>query len=68
MDKKGIYLDQFWLSYLMVSFVFSYDPQKVQKSYLKMTYDLGMILETKTLHLGVKNLAIDLKLCTLVDD
>ena len=29
---------------------------------------MGMILETKTLHLGVKNLAIDLKLCTLVDD
>ena len=29
---------------------------------------MGMISETKTLHLGVKNWDIDLKLCTLVDD
>ena len=29
---------------------------------------MGMISETKTLHLGVKNWAIDLKLCKLVDD
>ena len=29
---------------------------------------MGMISETKTLHLGVKNWAIDLKFCTLVDD
>ena len=35
MDKKGIYLDQFWLRNLMVSFVFAYDPQKLQKSHLK---------------------------------
>ena len=34
-DKKGIYLDQFWLRNLMVSFVFAYDPQKLQKSHLK---------------------------------
>ena len=34
-DKKGIYLDQFWLRNLMVSFVFVYDPQKLQKSHLK---------------------------------
>ena len=34
-DKKGIYLDQFWLRDLMVSFVFAYDPQKLQKSHLK---------------------------------
>ena len=34
-DKKGIYLDQFWFGNLMVSFVFSYDPQKLQKSHLK---------------------------------
>ena len=27
-EKKGIYLDQFWLRNLMVSFVFAYDPQK----------------------------------------
>ena len=29
-DKKGIYR-QFWLRNLMVSFVFAYDPQKLQK-------------------------------------
>ena len=29
-DKKGIYLDHFWLRNLMVSFVFAYDPQKLQ--------------------------------------
>ena len=34
-DKKGIYLDQFWLRILMVSFVFAYDPKKLQKSHLK---------------------------------
>ena len=34
-NKKGIYLDQFWLRNLMVSFVFAYDPQKLQKSHLK---------------------------------
>ena len=34
-DKKGIYLDQFWLRNLMVSFVFAYEPQKLQKSHLK---------------------------------
>ena len=34
-DKKGIYLDQNWLRNLMVSFVFAYDPQKLQKSHLK---------------------------------
>ena len=33
--KKVIYLDQFWLRNLMVSFVFAYDPQKLQKSHLK---------------------------------
>ena len=34
-DKKGIYLHQFWLRNLMVSFVFAYDPQTLQKSHLK---------------------------------
>ena len=34
-DIKGIYLDQCWLRNLMVSFVFVYDPQKLQKSHLK---------------------------------
>ena len=34
-DKKGINLDQFRLRNLMVSFVFAYDPQKLQKSHLK---------------------------------
>ena len=34
-DKKGIYLDQIWLRNLMVSFVFAYDPKKLQKSHLK---------------------------------
>ena len=29
---------------------------------------IGVILETKTTHLGVRNWAIELKLCTLVDD
>ena len=33
-DKKGIYLDQFWLRNLMVSFVFPYDPQKNRDSHL----------------------------------
>ena len=44
-DKKGIYLDQFWLRNLMVSFVFAYDPQKLQKLHLKNDvinrYDIG---------------------------
>ena len=35
MNKKGIYPDQFWLRNLMMSFVFAYDPQKLQKSHLK---------------------------------
>ena len=35
-DKKGIYLDQFWLRNLMVSFVFAYDPQKLQQSHFKI--------------------------------
>ena len=26
-DKKCIYIDQFWLRNLMVSFVFAYDPR-----------------------------------------
>ena len=30
-DKKGAYLDQFLLRNLVVSFVFTYDPQKLQK-------------------------------------
>ena len=34
-DIKCIYLDQFWLKSLMMSFVFAYDPQKLQKSHLK---------------------------------
>ena len=34
-DKKSISLDQFWLRNLMVSFVFGYDPQTLQKSHLK---------------------------------
>ena len=33
--KKGIYLDQFWLRNLMMSFVFAFDPQKLQKLHLK---------------------------------
>ena len=37
-DKKGVYLDQFWLRNLMVSLVFVYDPQKLQKiGFEKMT-------------------------------
>ena len=44
-DKKCIYLDQFWLRNLMVPFVFTYDPQKLQKSHLKSNvingYDFG---------------------------
>ena len=55
-DKKSIYLDQFWLRNLMVSFIFAYDPQKLQKLHLKKMASLtGMISERKTLHLGVKN-------------
>ena len=34
-DKKGIYLDQIWFRNLMVSFVFAYNPQKLQKLHLK---------------------------------
>ena len=34
-DKKGIYLDQFWLRNIMVLFVFAYDPQKLRKSHLE---------------------------------
>ena len=33
--KKGIFLDQFLLRNIMVSFVFAYDPQKLIKSHLK---------------------------------
>ena len=33
--QKVIYHDQFKLRNLMVSFVFTYDPQKLQKSHLK---------------------------------
>ena len=33
-----------------------------------MASQMGMISETKTLHLGAKNWAIDLKFRTLVDD
>ena len=44
-DKKCIYLDQFWLRNLMGSYVFAYDPQKLQKSHLKKDvingYDFG---------------------------
>ena len=37
-DKKGVYLDQLWLRNIMVSFVFAYDPQKLQKLHFnKMT-------------------------------
>ena len=43
--EKGIYLVEFWLGNLMVSFVFAYDPQKLQKSHLKKDvinrYDFG---------------------------
>ena len=34
-DKKAIYHDQFWLRNLMVSFVFAYGPQKLEKSHLQ---------------------------------
>ena len=67
-DKKGINLDQFRLRNLMVSFVFAYDPQKLQKSHLKKYVIIGYAFGDKTLHSGVKNWAIDLKFCTLVDD
>ena len=45
-DKNCIYLNQFWLRNLMVSFGFAYDPQKLQKSHLKKNnvingYDFG---------------------------
>ena len=40
-DKKGINLDQFRLRNLMVSFVFAYDPQKLQKSHLKNDVIIG---------------------------
>ena len=45
-DEKGIYHNQFWLRNLMVSFVFAYDPLKLQKSHLKKNdaineYDFG---------------------------
>ena len=68
-DQKGIYLDQFWLRNLMVSFVFAYDPQKLQKSQWKKNdvinrYDFG---DENTLF-GVKNWAINPKFCTMVDD
>ena len=33
-NNKGIFLDQFWLRNLMMSF-FAYEPQKLQKSHLK---------------------------------
>ena len=39
----------------MVSFVFAYDPQKLQKSHLKNDVINGYYFGDKTLHLGVKN-------------
>ena len=68
MDKEGIYLNQFWLSNLMVSFVFAYDPPKLQKNRIKNDVINGYDFGDKTLHLGVQNSAIDLTFCTLVDD
>ena len=54
-DKKGVFLDQFWLRNLMMSFVFAYDPQKLQISHLKKTTPyMGIISETKILHWGSK--------------
>ena len=54
-DKKGTYLDQFWLRNLMLSFVFAYDPQKLQKSHLKKLCHKWVNSHKKTLHLGIKN-------------
>ena len=54
-DKKGTYLDQFWLRNLMVSFFCVRPPEVTKITFEKMTSYMGMISETKTLHLGVKN-------------
>ena len=56
MDKKGINLDQFRLRNLMVSFVFAYDPQKLQKSHFKKNDVInGYAFGDKNTPFGVKN-------------
>ena len=43
-------------------------PEVTKNVFEKVTPYIGMILETRTAHLGLKNWAIDLKFWTLVDD
>ena len=56
-DKKGIYLDQFWLRNIMVSFVFAYNPQKLQKSHLKNDVIIGCDFGDKNTPFGGQKLS-----------
>ena len=56
-DKKGINLDQFRLRNLMVSFVFAYDPQKLQKSHLKKYVIIGYAFGDKNTPFGGQKLS-----------
>ena len=55
MDKKGAYLDQFLLRNLIVSFVFTYNPHKLQKSQLKSDVIHWFNFRDKNSPFGVKN-------------
>ena len=55
--KKGINLDQFRLRNLMVSFVFAYDPQKLQKSHLKNYVIIGYAFGDKNTSFGGQKLS-----------
>ena len=47
----------------MVSFLFTYDPQKLQKNaFEKVTSKIDMILKTKTAHFGGSKLSYRLEI------
>ena len=61
--KCDVYVDQLLLWNLMVSFLFTYDPQKLKKIvFEKVTSKIGMILKTKTAHFGGYKLSYRLEI------
>ena len=61
--KCDVYVDQLLLWNLMVSFLFTYDPQKSQENALeKVTSKIDMILKTKTAHFGGYKLSYRLEI------
>ena len=55
--KKGIYLEQFGLRNLMVSFVFAYDSRKLQKLHLKNDVIIGYDFRDKNTPFGGQKLS-----------